>query len=309
MKPARFFLSCDWGTSAFRLRLVQWRPLRVKAEYETAEGVLTVARAHPAMFRRQAFLRVLQRGLAALGVKQRREIPLMLSGMATSNLGWRPMSYARTPARIDGRDFVMADERLAGRRVRFVSGLCTRDDVMRGEEVELAGLFHAPARRSLVNNSIVILTGTHAKHVHLHRGIITRFRTHPTGELFALLSRHSTLCEPVSRRFSRSAFLAGVKATMAEGLGATLFQTRARVVLDRLRPEHAADFLSGALIAAELASLPKTSRLVLAAGPVQALRYRLALRTLRPGRKFAVIAPRQVKHAVVAGHAHLLPAP
>lgn len=309
VKAADFFLSCDWGTSAFRLRLVQRRHLRVKAEYATAEGVQTVSPARTGAARRRAFLRILRRGLAALGMAQRPEIPLIISGMATSNLGWHPMPYARTPVRIDGRDFRIADKRLAGRRVRFVSGLCTSDDVMRGEEVELAGLFHSSARRILASNCVVVLTGTHAKHVRLRRDAIAGFRTHPTGELFALLSRHSTLCGRVSRGFSRSAFLEGVNAAKTLGLGATLFQTRARVVLGRLRPAQAADFLSGALIAAELASLPRIGRVVLAAGPALAERYRLALRTMRRGRKITVVAPGRVKHAVVAGHARLLPIP
>ncbi len=308
VKSDHLFLSCDWGTSAFRLRLVRRHPLKVMDEYATAEGVQAVSRALTGASRRRAFLRILRRGVSALGVAHRPEIPLIISGMATSNLGWRPMPYTRTPAQADGGDLLMTEERLAGRRVRFVSGLRTHDDVMRGEEVELAGLFHS-ARRSLPDDCIVVLTGTHAKHVRLSRGVIAGFRTYPTGELFALLCRHSTLCGPAARGFSRSAFLSGVAAAKTLGLSATLFQARAGVIVGRLHSGRAADFLSGALIAAELAALPRTGHVVLAAGSGLAMRYRLALRMLRRSRKLTVIAPRLVKHAVVAGHALLLRTP
>ena len=60
---------------------------------------------------------------------------------------------------------------------------------MRGEEVQIAG---ALAARDLAD-AVVVLPGTHAKWARVCGGRITAFRTHVTGELYAVLRRHSLL--------------------------------------------------------------------------------------------------------------------
>ncbi|MCW5549279.1 MAG: 2-dehydro-3-deoxygalactonokinase [Opitutaceae bacterium] len=305
MKSDSYLLSCDWGTSNLRLRLVNRQTGHVESEHCTGEGAQVIAAAHRTQARRRAaFAAALQRGLQALAVTRKPDIPLIISGMACSTLGWHPLPYARLPARLTGADYVKADLRLTGRKVRFISGLRAASDVMRGEECELTGLFMGGARQMPVEGW-VMLPGTHSKHVHLRRGRITGFSTHPTGELFTLLSRHSTLCQAIAGDFSPTAFRAGVRAARQQGLGAALFQTRARTVLGLLRPEHGADFLSGVLIGAEIAALPSTGKTMLAAAPNLASRYTMALRTLRPGEDIAVIPPEAMARAVITGHIHL----
>lgn len=306
MGSPALLLSCDWGTSRFRLRLVDRRTARVLAEHASADGAQPLAAAHrsPAA-RRAAFGAVLRRGLRALRVADRPDIPLVISGMACSTLGWRPLPYAPLPAGLDGAGFVRDDLRLGGRAVRFLSGLRARDDVLRGEECELVGLYAGPRRGALPRDGVVVLPGTHAKQVRVRRGRITDFTTHPTGELFALLTRHSTLCAGGPDGLAAGAFRAGVRAARELGLGAALFKTRARTVLGRLPAGQAPDFLSGVLIGAELAALPAGLPVVLAAGPALARRYRLALRELRPAARPVVIPPGELARAVVRGHLRL----
>jgi len=306
MNRNHLLLSCDWGTSSFRLRLVERRGCRVVAEHITPEGAQTIAAAHPpGPRRRAAFEEVLQRGLRTLKVNSRPEIPLVISGMACSTIGWSPLHYAALPVHTDGSDFISVDRRINGRKARFISGLRTTCDIMRGEECELVGLFIGVGRRHLAADCYVVLPGTHSKHVHLHRGLITGFSTHPTGELFALLSQHSTLCELQESTFAATAFRAGVDAARQLGLGPALFRTRARSVLGIMRSEHAADFLSGVLIGSEVASLPARGKLILAAGPSLAHRYRLALGIIHPRKRVTVISPAEAARAVVRGHTHL----
>lgn len=305
MKPDSYILSCDWGTSNFRLRLVDRHSLRVRAEHSTREGAQAIAAAHRTQTqRRAAFVATLQRGLKSLAVTRRPDIPLIISGMACSTLGWHPLPYARLPASLTGTDYVKAAARLAGREVRFISGLRAASDVMRGEECELTGLFIAN-RRQMPADGCVVLPGTHSKHVHLRDGKIVHFTTHPTGEMFTLLSQHSTLCKAIQGKFSPRAFLAGVRTVQMQGLSAALFQTRARTVLGLMLPEHGADFLSGVFIGAETAALPRAGKVVIAAGAGLSSRYATALRTLRPGERITIIPPEEVAHAVVVGHVHL----
>lgn len=299
-------LSCDWGTSSFRLRLVNRKTARIEAEYSTGDGAQPIAAAAPsAAARSRAFRTVLHRGLDSLGVAGRTEIPLIISGMACSTIGWQSLPYASLPARLTGSDFVIADKRIAGRVVRFVSGLRAACDVMRGEECELAGLFGSPSRQALAGNCLVVLPGTHSKHVRIRNGRITDFTTHPTGELFALLSKHSTFGGKPGGTFSPRSFCAGIESARRSGMGPALFKTRARTVLGCMPPEQSADFLSGVLIGTEIANLPRGVPIVLAVGPALAHRYSLALRTLHPGGKVVRIAPREMARALVRGHLKL----
>lgn len=303
------FISCDWGTSRFRLRLVDGAELRIAAEHVTDEGIQTLASAQAEGDGRRGLLAaVLERGLAALGVSQRPDLPVVMSGMASSTLGWQLIPYAQLPAPVDGRTLRFADFRQGGRQIRLVSGLQSASDVMRGEEVELVGLMADPARRAMAENSVVILPGSHSKHVQLDAGQIVGFTTYLTGELFSLLSQNSTLKSPAAPGFDPAAFVAGVRASRALGLSAALFQTRARTVLGQLDAGHSHDFLSGVLIGAEIAALAQApaSHIVLAAGENLARNYVLALGELLPGTSVEPIAPAELALALTRGHAKML---
>ncbi len=303
------FISCDWGTTRFRLRLIETDGLRLVAEHDSDDGIQAIAATHPAgEARRLAMGRVLERGLAALRIADEFEIPVAISGMASSTLGWQSLPYADLPAPIDGSTFRFLDFTHAGRRVRLVSGLRAASDVMRGEETELVGLFSNPARRQLAGDCTVVLPGTHSKHARLQAGRIVDFTTHPTGELYSLLSRHSTLCAPGDAIFDQDAFAAGVQLARGRPLSAALFQTRARAVLGLMPATHDRAFLSGVLIGSEVATLIEApaSRIVLAAGGPLAGHYINALRDLLPQSPLVHIPPAEVATANIAGHAKLL---
>lgn len=303
------FISCDWGTSRFRLRLIEVDSLRIAAEHTTDEGVQNLATGHTTANERPAVLAgVLERGLAALGVSDQPELPIVMSGMASSNLGWQLLPYAHVPAPIEGHTLRFADFQHGGRKIRLVSGLQSATDVMRGEEVELVGLMSDPARRTLAENSVVILPGSHSKHVQLNAGQIVEFTTYLTGELFNLLRQTSTLANSDSQRFDTGAFVEGLHASRSHSLSAVLFQTRARTILGQMAAQHSESFLSGVLIGAEIGTLVGSSAkpIVLAAGESLAGPYGLALRELLPASSMEQVAPTELATAVVRGHAMIL---
>ncbi len=302
------FISCDWGTSRFRLRLVDRPQNRVVTEYITDQGILTFASIHPAGAARAAALsEVLAQGIAALGARAP-DCPVVMSGMASSTLGWQLIPYAPLPSPIDGNTLRFVDVITSGRTVRIISGLQAANDVMRGEETELVGLFASPDRRPLAEDCLVILPGTHSKHVRLQAGQITEFTTHLTGELYGRLARDSTLATQGDTVFDDAAFLAGIHASRQQGMSAALFQTRARVLLGRLAAKYSPAFLSGILIGAEISTLVGTSvpLVVLAAGETLAHPYALALNELMPLTIQVRIPPIELAHALVQGHAKLL---
>ena len=306
------FISCDWGTSRFRLRLVDLEQQRIVAEHATSDGIQNLAATHPAKEGRREFLgAVLDRGISALGAGNNIDIPVVVSGMASSTLGWQSLPYAPLPAPIDGSTVRFVDFLHTGRKVRLVSGLRAESDVMRGEETELIGIFADPARRPLAENCVVVLPGSHSKHVQLLGGRIVGFTTYMTGELFSLLSQNSTLQTQDDAIFDSTAFVAGAQTSKTQGLSAALFQTRARSVLGHLPTSYSRAFLSGVLIGAEIAALigKDVGRIVLAAGGQLASQYALALGELLPNAMTIEIPPADLAAATVSGHARILSYP
>ena len=148
------FISCDWGTSRLRLRLSEIVPRRILVEHVTDEGIQQLAKIHPAQIGRREFLgTVLERGIAELGVGGQTDIPVVISGMASSTLGWQSLPYASLPAPIDGSTLRFVDFIQTGRKVRLVSGLQAASDVMRGEETELIGLLPIPPNTTCVTTA------------------------------------------------------------------------------------------------------------------------------------------------------------
>lgn len=302
-------ISCDWGTSRFRLRWFDVARQRIVAEYATDQGIQAIAAAHPAgAARREALGNVLENGISGLGIRDAPDIPVVVSGMASSTLGWQSLPYAPLPAPVDGSTLQFVDFQHAGRRVRLISGLRAGSDVMRGEETELIGLFDSPARRPMADDSVVIMPGTHSKHVTLRGGRITDFTTHLTGELYALLCQNSSLEISGDAVFSEAAFIAGTQAGRNLSLTAALFQTRARTVLQQLPAHHNRAFLSGVLIGAEVAALSniRATQIVLVAAEPLAAQYILALRAVLPAIPAVQIPTEELAAAIVAGHVRIM---
>lgn len=307
--PMTRFISCDWGTSRLRLRLVEPAHPRTLVEHATDEGIQPLARQHPDAQGRAEFLAgVLERAIVTLGAGVAPDLPVVISGMASSTLGWMSLPYARLPAPVDGSTIRFVDFQSRGRPVRLVSGLQDDSDVMRGEETELIGLFADPAILALADNCTVVLPGSHSKHVRVRAGRIVNFSTFLTGELYALLAQHSTLSTPGETAFDDEAFLAGVRASRTLGLSAALFQTRARTVLGHLPARHSRAFLSGVLIGGEVAAFAGTPELkiVLAATETVARPYALALTVLAPGAEVVPVAAADLALAAVIGQTRIL---
>lgn len=252
------FVSGDWGTSTFRLRLVDGG---VTGEVRSDEGTAKLA-AQPGD-RAAAFRSTLARGLEQLGAPA--SIPVVISGMASSSIGWKELPYARLPFSLDGRDAVWEK---VDDRVYLISGLRSETDVLRGEETETLGLV-AALGRELPFEAVFVLPGTHSKHLDVNPGGIATFRTFMTGELFDVLARQSVLrhsTDPAAP-LDRASFLEGVEESGRRPLPSALFRVRTRQVLDKRDVPSNTSFLSGLLIGTELAALRGTGvPVIVAAG-------------------------------------------
>ena len=240
-------LACDWGTTNLRGWTLDAAG-GVLAERELPIGVSTLAPGEAA----RRFESEVRPALGAEG------LPAILCGMVGSNLGWALAPYADCPAGFD--DLARAALQVTP-RARIIPGLrCTgvvgAPDVMRGEETQVLGwLAQHPARQR--GRQLVCHPGTHAKWVLVQDGRIVRFVTAMTGELFAVLSRHSVL-KSAAPATDTAAFQAGLDAAGDGGaLAARLFSARSRVAGGDASADSTPSYLSGLLIGAEVAALPE----------------------------------------------------
>lgn len=273
------FVAVDWGTSSFRLWLVD-RTGDVLAERRSDEGMMAAAKT--------GFPGVLQSHLAA--VRAPEHVPVLVCGMAGAKTGWVEAGYVDTPAPLSA--ILKQAARVPGeaRDIRILPGIAQRDtkapDVMRGEETQLLGALGLDA----AGEALVCMPGTHSKWVRVKNGTVEHFSTFMTGELFSVVSRETILALAVAGADGAedvASFKAAVKAGYeAPAFAANLlFGARSRQLLFGGTPAAARETLSGTLIGVELAaglsgSVPKAGITLIASGRL-AMLYRLAFDALK----------------------------
>lgn len=229
-------IAVDWGTTNRRAYAVDANGV-VTARLEDGRGILSV---EPGGFGRAA-----AEIREALG-----DAPMLVAGMAGSNRGWREAPYVDCPT--DARVLAARIAWIEPGRTGIVPGVCQRTpaaDVMRGEEVQAIG---ALAAGLVPTEGLMCHPGTHAKWIALRESRIDGFRTMMTGELFALLRRHSILSTQLDGGVQPDeSFAAGVADALAGAdILSALFGVRARHLLGGGRSD--AGYASGLLIGSDV---------------------------------------------------------
>ena len=321
------YVSCDWGTTHFRLRWVEGSSGRLAAAVQSDQGVGRLAAETQPADRPERCRSVLIAALGRLGEESGVDLgsaPIAISGMASSTIGWRELPYAQTPWRVDGLDLITQNlppiETAAGSHpVVLISGARTASDVLRGEETQMVGLFSLPQAASFVDRSTVILPGTHSKHLHVEHGRVVDFQTFMTGELFDTLSRQTILRHSVGDELAMadrlsndatSAMRAGVRDSCALPFSAALFRVRTRQVLDGQPLAANRAYLSGLILGNELSYLTAHDLadvpLILAAGADLSPAYQAAMDELKLGSRLTLIVPQDVERLSALGQGTVL---
>lgn len=301
MNPPKtpLLLCCDWGTTTFRLHLVEAGTLQTRAKTTEGEGILKTFRAwtasgRPAQDRLAFYLAAIHDRIASL----EREagfplsgVPLIISGMASASVGICDLAYRKLPLAVDGSDLeavTISPSPEFPYPLAIVSGACTDADVMRGEETLLVG---ALADRAIGEEAwLVVLPGTHSKHVSIWQGRAVNVATYMTGEFFALLSQQSILAQTVEagggleQAGHRDEFIHGVRDGAAGNLLHDCFSIRARHLLGHASKSSNFHRLSGLLIGAELKEITtrRPAGLLLVSGPELQPFYAAATSALFP---------------------------
>jgi 2-dehydro-3-deoxygalactonokinase len=243
------FVAGDWGTSHLRLFLC------------AADGTVLDSAAGPGAADSSGQFEKIFDSLLTKWAAHPDDLPAVLCGMVGSSIGWIQAPYVACPAKPE--EIATACATLRDGRIRIVPGLSGRNrfaapDFMRGEETQILGAMELqPTLRQ--GRRLLCLPGTHTKWVVLEEGAISEFLTSVTGELFTLVRDHSVLVRGGN-------LAAGSSHTTAFRLGLAqferfpraqllhrLFECRSRSLDGELAPDAAAWFLSGLLIASDIA--------------------------------------------------------
>lgn len=285
---AKLFIAADWGTSSQRLYLCEYRAPGPSLILDTLGG--------PGVSQIEGDFEEVFFGLVGNWITQHGPMPIIISGMAGSTIGWKEAPYLQCPVDVAR----IAEDRLAfearGLEISIVAGLKTVNplgapDVMRGEELQLLGWMQDNSADDGAAR-LIALPGTHNKWALLRNGRIETFLTALTGELFALLKDHSVLiAERNAEGFDEEVFFQGVAAI--ERLGDAhflhaLFATRSRQVLGDLPAAQGLSYLSGLLLGSDVIgalalfreTVQEVSSVSLIGEPHLSERYRLVLERL-----------------------------
>lgn len=311
------FISCDWGTSSFRLRLVDTKTLAILAEQQSDEGIAVTFDAwkktgdpNPEN-RINFYLAVIEKNCRALEEKINKSldgISVLISGMASSTIGLIELPYYPVPFPVNGCELnthVLKATPDFKHDTFIISGVKSEDDVMRGEETQLIGLINDSVINTTIEN-LFIFPGTHSKHMLIKNGNLIGFKTYMTGEFFNLLSNNSILKDSVQitdDQDHHANFKRGVLASLQNNLLHSAFSVRTNVLFDKLTKADNYFYLSGLLIGTELQELKKSSAIPihLCGGSNLSLHYAAALEILGLTKQTTIIDPQQMDKAVIAG--------
>ena len=288
----QYFIGCDWGTSSLRLAWVHMPSRTLHAKVSASHGIkktyqqwvelgTSANQGRESFFLRQLapFIEELEQTVG----ESMEGAPVVISGMASSSIGMAELPYSPLPFSMKP---TQGQVRIGEPNANFphpfylISGVERSGDVMRGEEVQVIGL------HSLLElpEYLVILPGTHSKHILVSDHHMVDFSTYMTGELFELVSTHSILANSLSMgvgEMVKPAYESGIQSGQQGSILNHLFSIRAYDLQNKMNKEESYAFLSGLLIGQELASLtPKDIPIFVIGAPKLKALYEDGLKAL-----------------------------
>jgi 2-dehydro-3-deoxygalactonokinase len=258
------FISCDWGTSSFRLRLIEAATKQVLAETKSAQGIAatySLWKEQPDTDRILFYSDVILQQIKLLEKQyghSLEKVTLVISGMASSTIGMMELPYKSIPYKANKAELqihIIPPAKTFRHQMIMISGVRSANDVMRGEETILAGCNIADK----VEEQLFIFPGTHSKHVVVKNGTVKDFKTYMTGELFDLLSNKSILAASVEEDFTtpgnNEPFIKGIREAITTNLLNNIFHVRTNQVFGELSKKENYHYLSGLLIGEELKNI------------------------------------------------------
>jgi 2-dehydro-3-deoxygalactonokinase len=246
------FIAIDWGSNNFRAYIVSGEGLvlhRIKAR----QGVLRI--------REESFAAVLKR-LLGKWLNKYRYTPIFLFGAIGSRQGWQEITHLEGPVGIE--ELTASVEKVANhqfeRDIYLIPGVRITDnntgllDVIRGEEIQIVG-----ALRTLPVEKVryFCLPGLQTKWVKVVNDKIVDIHTFMTGEIFSVLSYHSSLAPFIEQQaYSYEGFKEGIEQDPSLFLH-EFFNIRIKASQKKLHRHEIGSYLSGLLMHQEILGIQK----------------------------------------------------
>jgi len=262
----KLFFSCDWGTSTFRLRLADAENANLLSEIKSNHGIAVTfeywkqsgKNENDRIAFYQAYLFEQVKKMTISFKVSIENIPIVLSGMASSSIGMLELPYKELPFYCDGSDLLihtMTSKQEVPSQIIIISGAKSEADVIRGEETILAGCDITADDKE----QLFLFPGTHSKHIGVKNGLVHSITTYMTGELFDLLSNKSILSASVKKndqpQSNNDFFAEGVQHGATSSLMNSIFHVRTNQLFNKVNAEDNYHYLSGLLIGHELKEL------------------------------------------------------
>lgn len=237
------WIAVDWGTSNLRIWAMDEQD-NVVAEKYSDQGMGLLKQSEYELVLLSYIKPWLELNLSSL------PMPVLACGMVGSRQGWLEAPYDMVPTK-PAMKTVAVETKDSRINVRIISGISQAEpvDVMRGEEVQIAGfLTNQPDYEGAI-----CLPGTHSKWVFIKNGQVVQFHTALTGELYALISQHSILSHSMGD-WSDDCFKQAIQAAFQDPkqFSIRLFEIRAKNLIEK--DNCGASRLSAVLIGTELAA-------------------------------------------------------
>ena len=310
MGTPKYFISCDWGTTNFRLRVVETATLKVLSTHSSDQGIKVLNDrylSNQQTSRVEYYSSYLKSQVDCLPHEYRNSL-ILVTGMASSSIGLCEVDYADMPFDQEGKGLKWKELSSNGLDMLLISGVKTKEGMMRGEETQAIGLAE---RLGAHQSSILLLPGTHSKHLTWESGSFTGMKNFMTGEMFEVMRKHSILSNSVKpgplNQQAMQAFKEGIELGVNQPTTANLMSIRARDVVQNSSKEINFYLLSGMLIGDELSYLKSSDHQILLAADDQILVfYQMALASLIDSRQIKSFEGQELEQALLSGQRKIL---
>lgn len=314
----KYFLSVDWGTTNFRLRMVECPSQKIIEEVVSENGGvknLFYQWKKDGGSRRLIFLNFLKDQIKKIKFEKPVNIAVVISGMASSSLGLLELPYADLPFATNGANAIVNCIKPNGvlqSPVYLISGIKSETDVIRGEETQLLGCVKDDEECS--GEQLYIFPGTHSKHILVKGHQVVDFKTYMTGEIFGLLATKSVLGNSVktgARKIqikSKGSFEKGLNAAINGNILNEAFRIRTNDLFKKISKGDNFYYLSGLMIGTEIKNLFGKSydQIVVVCGSSTYSYYKMAFQILGMSENIKIFSPSASERFVVKGQYKIL---
>lgn len=310
MEDENSFISVDWGTSNLRIRFISNPNFNILDEYYFDYGLKKMNikwEKSKDIFpsKKKYLLEKLIEFIDETLFNHSNIKNIIISGMASSSIGIQELDYSQIPFDLFNPSIVLKKIAWRGKNIYLISGIKKDDDIIRGEETQVVGI----AEEFIVREKVlIIIPGTHSKHIYCNEGIITNFKTFMTGEIFSSLAENTILSQSLEydhfENKYKTSFINGVdRIKKGCSLLNVAFKLRTNDLFNKKSKKENYHYLSGMLIGEELLSLDfvTINKIIVYANSKLGKIYYCALNYIDPKKDIILIPEKKIAKSQAIG--------